>query len=68
MMTRQELVQRLAAIADEAGQSEETRPAAGVLYALLGALHTDDQAVHRLLKLIGELSRAELRGLRSERN
>lgn len=65
-MTIQELTQRLAAIADEAAQSEETRPAAGVLYSLLGAIYTDEQAVLRMLT--GTLSKAELRGLTSGRN
>lgn len=67
-MTMRELAQRLTAIADEAALSEETRPAAGVLYGLLGAIHTDDQAVRRLLQHTSELSAAELRGLQSRDN
>lgn len=67
-MTIQELTQRLAAIADEAAMDEATRPAAGVLYALLGVLHIDEQAVLRMLRHTSDLSMAELRGLTSGRN
>lgn len=67
-MTLRELAERLTAIADEAAQSEETQPAAGILYSLLAAIYTDEQAVLRLLWLTGELSAAEFRGLTSGEN
>jgi hypothetical protein len=67
-MTIRELAERLTALADEAAQSEETRPSAGVLYSLLAAIYTDDQAVLRLLNHTAALSTAELRGLQSGRN
>lgn len=67
-MTREELFKQLKVLADEAALSLETRPAAGVMYSLLGTLVTDEAAVICLSRHTSDFSRAEIRDLTAGRN
>lgn len=60
-MTREELIEELARLADRANLTDDTRPASAVLYAVLGALvsHQDRE----LMDMCAQFSRHAIRGL-----
>ena len=44
-MTRDELIDKLKALAEEAQENEETLAAAGVLFSLVGAMYANDENI-----------------------
>ena len=65
-MTREELIEELARLADRANLSEDTKPASAILYTVLGALVGRQD--RELMAMCSEFSQHAIRGLRAREN